>query len=195
MVTGGVAPKLLPLGLQHVVQRPITLQDEAQRGRRPTQHQHRRHHPNQLHQPYQGKNSSSHPQQTPPGGKQTADTYLYRQDRLQQGEDHSPEDSTTNPADPNEPGAPQTWYLPEHLGPTTPCCPTRHTRRTLQNLNQVMPQRSASSTVQHLQYGTVVDCTVSKVSIDLPTSTTSACGNVALKAGSMENKVFLIEKG
>jgi len=159
VVTGGMAPKLLPLGLQHVMQQPITLQDEAQRGRRPTQHQHRRHHPNQLHQPYQGKNSSSHPQQTPPGGKQTADTYLYRQDRLRQGEDHSPEDST-NPADPNEPGAPQTWYPPEHLEPTTPCYLPQHIRRPQQNMRQAMPQLSANYTVQHLQYGTSLHCTV-----------------------------------
>ena len=97
----------------------------------------------------------------------------------------------THPTDPNEPGAPQAWYLPEHLGPTTPCCPTQHTRRTLQSLNQAMPLRSASSTTFAIRNSRRLYC--SKLSIDLPTSTISACGNVALKAGSMENKVFLID--
>ena len=194
MVTGGgMAPRLLPLGLQHVVQRPITLQDDAQRGRRPTQHQPRRHHPNSRTNPIKARTAAA------------------IHNRHHQGESRSPTPTSTGKIDsgrekitlqktaptqqtPTNPGHHKPGISPSIWNPQHPATyHTQHIRGELQNLSQAMPQRSASYTVQHLQYGTVVDCTVSKVSIDLPTSTTSACGNVALKAGSMENKVFLID--
>ena len=144
--------------------------------------------PNAGEDPISIEPASTNPSSRTPPINATAATTCYYRHHQSNRRPRAP--TPTSKVDPGRETT-QARLLPQPLEPTAPRCPSQHARRRPKSPSQTMPQRRDICTVLAIRYSRRLYCC--KVSIDLPTSTISACGNVALKAGSMENKVFLID--